>query len=96
MFDVCLSVVDELEVGAGDDLFLRELLAHPGEYLGAGDAVALHDAADAHFQGGGDDDDAIHETGDARLVHDGTLEPLEPACLEVAEHGGVDDGVDGG
>ena len=68
LFNICLAVVDEFEVGTGDDLLLRELLAHPGENLGAGDVVTIHDATDAYLQRGGDNDDTIHEAGDARLA----------------------------
>ena len=46
-------------------VFLWKLLVHPGEHLSAGNMVAIHHAADAYLHGGGDYDDAIHETGDS-------------------------------
>ena len=95
MFDIGLAVVDDLEVCAPHDFFLGQLLGHPFEDFLAGDVVAVHDAADAHLQRGGDDDDTIHQPADARLVHDGALKPLEAALLEVAEDSWVDDVIDG-
>ena len=57
--------------------------------------VTVHDALNAHLLGSNDGNDDVHELVDARLKHDGTLEPVESTFLEIAKHGRVDDGVDG-
>ena len=87
------SIVDEVVVGSADKLALGPLALQPQEGLLTADAVALHDALDAHVLGGGDDNDSVYEVVGSGLVEDGALHPRHAALLEVAEDGGVDNGV---
>ena len=91
--DVGLSVVHDFVVGTAAHLFLWPLAVHPLLHPFAGDAVALYDALDAYLVGGSHHHHAIYQTADARLLEYDTLHPLHAAGFEVAEHGGVYDGV---
>jgi hypothetical protein len=91
--DVSLTVINDFVVGTTAYLVLGPLALHPLEHFLTGDAVTFHDTLDAYLKRGCNHDDTIDQPVDARLVHDGTLHPLNTALLEVAEDGWVDNVV---